>query len=347
MEIIKSNTTKINDVEFKKLGFGKTFTDHMFLCEFKDGRWNSPKIIPYADFSISPSSSIFHYGQAVFEGMKAYKDIDDNVWLFRPEENYNRLNKSLKRMTMPEIEKELFFNGIKELLTIDKEWIGRGDTTLYIRPVVFATEPTIVASPSKEYKFYILCSPGSAYYFNPLSVLIEDKYIRAAKGGVGYAKAAGNYAGSFYPTSLAIEKGFDQIVWTDSVNHKFIEEAGTMNIFFRINDRLITPKNTDTILDGVTRKSVITVAKDNGIDVEERDIEVSEVIHEFENGNLIEIFGAGTAAVIAPIISFGYKEKKYTLNSIKNPYGPLIKKKIMDIQNNLSEDNYNWRYQII
>jgi len=319
----------------------------MFLCEFKDGRWNSPKIIPYADFSISPSSSIFHYGQAVFEGMKAYKDIDDNVWLFRPEENYNRLNKSLKRMTMPEIEKELFFNGIKELLTIDKEWIGRGDTTLYIRPVVFATEPTIVASPSKEYKFYILCSPGSAYYFNPLSVLIEDKYIRAAKGGVGYAKAAGNYAGSFYPTSLAIEKGFDQIVWTDSVNHKFIEEAGTMNIFFRINDRLITPKHTDTILDGVTRKSVITVAKDIGIDVEERDIEVSEVIHEFENGNLIEIFGAGTAAVIAPIISFGYKEKKYTLNSIKNPYGPLIKKKIMDIQNNLSEDNYNWRYQII
>lgn len=347
MEIIKSNTTKINDVEFKKLGFGKTFTDHMFLCEFKDGRWNSPKIIPYADFSISPSSSIFHYGQAVFEGMKAYKDIADNVWLFRPEENYNRLNKSLKRMTMPEIEKELFFNGIKELLTIDKEWIGRGDTTLYIRPVVFATEPTIAASPSKEYKFYILCSPGSAYYFNPLSVLIEDKYIRAAKGGVGYAKAAGNYAGSFYPTSLAIEKGFDQIVWTDSVNHKFIEEAGTMNIFFRINDRLITPKNTDTILDGVTRKSVITVAKDNGIDVEERDIEVSEVIHEFENGNLIEIFGAGTAAVIAPIISFGYKEKIYTLNSIENPYGPLIKKKITDIQNNLSEDNYNWRYQII
>jgi len=347
MEIIKSNTTKINDVEFKKLGFGKTFTDHMFLCEFKDGRWNSPKIIPYADFSISPSSSIFHYGQAVFEGMKAYKDIDDNVWLFRPEENYNRLNKSLKRMTMPEIEKELFLNGIKELLTIDKEWIGRGDTTLYIRPVVFATEPTIVASPSKEYKFYILCSPGSAYYFNPLSVLIEDKYIRAAKGGVGYAKAAGNYAGSFYPTSLAIEKGFDQIVWTDSVNHKFIEEAGTMNIFFRINDRLITPKHTDTILDGVTRKSVITVAKDSGIAVEERDIEVSEVIHEFENGNLIEIFGAGTAAVIAPIISFGYKEKKYTLNSIENPYGPLIKKKITDIQNNLSEDIYNWRYQII
>ena len=204
-----------------------------------------------------------------------------------------------------------------------------------------------MASPSKEYKFYILCSPGSAYYFNPLSVLIEDKYIRAAKGGVGYAKAAGNYAGSFYPTSLAIEKGFDQIVWTDSVNHKFIEEAGTMNIFFRINDRLITPKHTDTILDGVTRKSVITVAKDIGIDVEERDIEVSEVIHEFENGNLIEIFGAGTAAVIAPIISFGYKEKKYTLNNIENPYGPLIKKKITDIQNNLSEDNYNWRYQII
>ena len=347
MEIIKSNKTKINDVEFKKLGFGKTFTDHMFLCEFKNGKWNSPKIIPYGDFSISPASSIFHYGQAVFEGMKAYKDKDNNVWLFRPDENYIRLNKSLNRMSMPEIEKDLFFNGIKELLSIDKEWIGKGDTTLYIRPVVFATEPTIVASASKEYKFFILCSPGSAYYFNPLSVLIEDKYIRAAKGGVGYAKAAGNYGGSFFPTSLALEKGFDQIVWTDSVNHKLIEEAGTMNIFFRISDKLITPKHTDTILDGVTRKSVITVAKDTGIVVEERDIEVSEIIQEFDNGNLTEIFGAGTAAVIAPIISFGYKGKKYTLKSIENLYGPIIKKKITDIQNNLSEDKYNWRYQVI
>ena len=347
MEIIKSDTTKINDVEFKKLGFGKTFTDHMFLCEFKDEKWNSPKIIPYDNISISPASGVFHYGQAVFEGMKAYKDKDNNVWLFRPEENYNRLNISLKRMCMPEIEKDLFFNGIKELLTIDREWIGRGDTTLYIRPVVFATGPTIVASPSKEYRFLILCSPGSAYYFNPLSVLIEDTYIRAAKGGVGYAKAAGNYAGSFFPTSLALKKGFDQIVWTDSENHKLVEEAGTMNIFFRINDKLITPKHTDTILDGVTRKSVITVARDIGIEVEERDIEVSEIIQEFEKENLIEVFGAGTAAVIAPIISFGYKEKKYTLNSVENQYGPIIKRKITDIQNNISEDNYNWRYQVL
>ena len=347
MEIIKSNKTKINDVEFKKLPFGKTFTDHMFLCKFKDGEWNSPKIIPYSDFSISPASSVFHYGQAVFEGMKAYKDKDNNVWLFRPEENYNRLNKSLNRMCMPEINRDHFFNGIKELLTIDKEWIGRGDTTMYVRPVVFGTEPTIVASASKEYSFFILCSPASAYYFNPLSVLIEDTYIRAAKGGVGYAKAAGNYAGSFYPTSLAIARGFDQIVWTDSVNHKLIEEAGTMNIFFRINDRLITPKQTDTILDGVTRKSVITIAKDIGIDVEERNIEVSEIIQEYENGNLKEVFGAGTAAVIAPINSFGYKEKKYDMEEIDDPFGTIIKKKISDIQNNLSEDKFNWRYQVI
>ena len=347
MEIIRSNKTKINDVEFKKLSFGKTFTDHMFLCEFKDGKWNSPKIIPYDNFSISPASSVFHYGQAIFEGMKAYKDKDNNVWLFRPEENYNRLNKSCERMCMPKIEKDLFFNGIKELLTIDKEWIGKGDTTMYIRPVVFATEATIVASPSTEYNFFILCSPASAYYFNPLSVLIEDTYIRAAKGGVGYAKAAGNYAGSFYPTSLAIEKGFDQIVWTDSVNHKLVEEAGTMNIFFRISNKLSTPKHTDTILDGVTRKSVITVAKDSGIDVEIRDIEVSEIIQEYENGNLTEVFGAGTAAVIAPINSFGYKEKKYILKDIDDPFGPIIKKKIVDIQNNLTEDKYNWRYQVI
>ncbi len=347
MEIIKSNTTKINDVKFKELHFGKTFTDHMFLCEFKDGKWNSPKIIPYGDFSISPASSVFHYGQAVFEGMKAYKDKDNNVWLFRPEENYNRLNKSLNRMSMPEIDKDLFFNGIKELLTIDKEWIGQGDTVMYVRPVVFATEPTISARSSGEYKFYILCSPSSGYYFNPLSVLIEDTYIRAAKGGVGYAKAAGNYAGSFFPTNLALKKGFDQIIWTDSVNHSLVEEAGTMNIFFRINDKLITPKLTDTLLDGVTRKSVITVAKDIGIDVEERDIEVSEIIQEYENGNLNEVFGAGTAAVITPISSFGHKDKKYTLKDIDDAFGPIIKKKIVDIQNNLCEDKYNWRYQVI
>ena len=347
MEIIRSNKTKINDVEFKKLGFGKTFTDHMFLCEFKDGKWDSPKIIPYDNFSISPASSVFHYGQAVFEGMKAYKDKDNNVWLFRPEENYNRLNKSLNRMSMPEIDKDLFFNGIKELLTIDKEWIGQGDTIMYVRPVVFATEPTISARSSEEYKFYILCSPSSGYYFNPLSVLIEDTYIRAAKGGVGYAKAAGNYAGSFFPTNLALKKGFDQIIWTDSVNHNLVEEAGTMNIFFRINDKLITPKLTDTLLDGVTRKSVITIAKDIGIDVEERDIEVSEIIQEYENGNLNEVFGAGTAAVITPISSFGHKDKKYTLKDIDDAFGPIIKKKIVDIQNNLCEDKYNWRYQVI
>ena len=347
MEIIKSSTTKINDVKFKELHFGKTFTDHMFICEFKDGKWGGPKITPYGSHSISPSASVFHYGKAIFEGMKAYKDIDGKVWLFRPEENHNRLNKSCIRMSMPTIDKDLFLQGIKELLTIDKEWIGQGDTTMYVRPVVFASEPSIVASPSKEYMFIIICSPASAYYFNPLSVLIEDTYIRAAKGGVGYAKAAGNYAGSFYPTTLAIEKGYDQIIWTDSVNHKLIEEAGTMNIFFRINDKLITPKLTDTMLDGVTRKSIITVAKDIGIKVEERDIEVSEIIQEYENGNLNEVFGAGTAAVIAPIISFGYKEKKYTIKDSDNPYGTIIKKKITDIQNNLCEDKYGWRYQVI
>ena len=347
MEIIKSNTTKINDVKFKELHFGKTFTDHMFICEFKDGKWGGPKITPYGSLSISPSASVFHYGQAIFEGMKAYKDIDGRVWLFRPEENHNRLNKSCIRMSMPTIDKDLFLQGIKELLTIDKEWIGQGDTTMYVRPVVFASEPSIVASPSKEYMFIIICSPASAYYFNPLSVLIEDTYIRAAKGGVGYAKAAGNYAGSFYPTTLAIEKGYDQIIWTDSVNHNLIEEAGTMNIFFRINDKLITPKLTDTMLDGVTRKSIITVAKDIGIKLEERDIEVSEIIQEYENGNLNEVFGAGTAAVIAPIISFGYKEKKYTIKDFDNPYGTIIKKKITDIQNNLCEDKHGWRYQVI
>ena len=346
MEIIRSNKTKINDVEFKKLSFGKTFTDHMFLCEFKDGKWNSPKIIPYDNFSISPASSVFHYGQAIFEGMKAYKDKDNNVWLFRPEENYNRLNKSCERMCMPKIEKDLFFNGIKELLTIDKEWIGKGDTTMYIRPVVFATEATIVASPSKEFSFFILCSPASAYYFNPLSVLIEDTFIRAAKGGVGYAKAAGNYAGSFYPTSLALEKGFDQIVWTDSVNHKLVEEAGTMNIFFRISNKLITPKHTDTILDGVTRKSLIQIAKDNGIDVEIKKLKVDELKNAAKNGTLKEIFGAGTAAVVSQINAFQHKGELFELDEQDNSYAEKLKSNLVGIQTNQLADHHNWRYRV-
>ena len=347
MKIHRTDITKINDVDFNSINFGEIFTDYMCECNFKNGSWDLPVIKPYKSIEIAPSASVFHYGQAVFEGMKAYKDQDNQIWLFRPKDNYERLKKSCIRMNIPVIPEKYFFEGLNNLIYLDQAWMPNiKGSSLYIRPFIFSTSAMLAASPSKEYKFLIICSPGAPYYSKPLSVYIEDKFIRAADGGAGYAKAAGNYGAAFYPTSLAIEKGFDQVVWTDSNTHQKIEEVGTMSIMFRIKNKLVTPKISETILDGVTRKSVIQISKDLGIQIEERDITVSEVISEYVEGNLKEIFGCGTAAVIAPITSFGYKDKTYKLNDINEKYGDKIKTAIVSIQQNLSEDNHGWRYKI-
>ncbi|MBT6729644.1 MAG: branched chain amino acid aminotransferase, partial [Cryomorphaceae bacterium] len=231
MEIIRSNTTKIDDVDFNSIKFGEIFTDHMFECNFKNGDWESPVIKPYGSIDMDPSSHVFHYGQAVFEGMKGYKDTKDQLWLFRPKDNYERLKKSCVRMKIPVLPSEYFFNGLEKLIFLENKWISnKPGASLYIRPFVFSSSPMLAASPSLDYKFLIICSPGASYYSKPLSVYVEDKYSRAAPGGAGYAKAAGNYGAAFYPTSLAISKGFDQIVWTDSESHQKIEEVGTMSI---------------------------------------------------------------------------------------------------------------------
>ena len=233
--------------------------------------WVNPTIKPFGNLSISPASKVFHYGQAVFEGMKAYKDDQGKIWLFRPEENFKRINKSSKRLAIPEFPKDLFFEALEKMLLLDKEWIKSGiGNSLYIRPFVIATQTEVSASPSNEYKFLILFSPAQAYYAGDVKVVIAEHYSRSADGGVGAAKAAGNYAAQFYPTNLAKEKGFQQIIWTDSKEHKYLEEAGTMNVFFRINDTLITAPTSDRILDGVTRKSLIALAKRDGIIIEER-----------------------------------------------------------------------------
>lgn len=347
MKIEKIKESRINTVDFKNLDFGGVFTDHMYSCDFIDGKWINSKITPYKPITVSPASRVFHYGQACFEGMKAFKDNNDKTWLFRPIDNYERIVKSSKRLAMPEFPKDLFFNALHNLLKIDTDWIKPGfGNSLYIRPFIFASEGSINATEAKEYKFMIICAPASSYYSGEVRVKIEKSFSRAAKGGVGYAKAAGNYAAQFYPTILAKNEGYQQIIWTDSSTHEYIEEAGTMNLFFRIGNKLITAPTSDSILDGITRKSLIQIAKDENIDVEIRPLLVSELIDAANNGSLFEIFGSGTAVVVLPILGFGYENNKYELPKKENSWANLLKNKLNNIQYNVSKDPYGWTIEV-
>ena len=347
IEIKRVEKSNISSVDFDNLPFGSVYSDHMLTCDFVNGKWQSPKIEPFAPISLMPSAKIFHYGQSIFEGMKAYKDKDENIMLFRPEENWKRLNKSAKRLVIPEIPEDIFMDGLKALLELDSNWIPTNEgSSLYIRPFMFATGNGFHASPADAYKFVVCTAPSGAYFGGKVKVLIEEKYARAANGGVGFAKAGGNYAAQFYPTQLAIEKGYNQVIWTDDNTHEYIEEAGAMNIFVRINDTLLTSPTSDRILDGVTRKSILQIAEDNGIKTEVSKISVTEVVEAAKNGNLKEMFGAGTAAVISPIAGFGYKEDDFDLPVLEKPYASQLKKLITDIKTNKTEDPYGWRVMI-
>ena len=348
MKIERAQTSKIHGIDFNNLSFGQTFTDHMFVCDYIDGAWVDPRIIPYQPIQMDPSSSVLHYGQAVFEGMKAYKDDNDRVWLFRPEDNHARINKSAVRLAMPEFPKDLFMNGMNELISMDSDWIKPGvGNSLYVRPFIFANQAGVSASASNRYSFMIICAPVGTYYSGEINVLVSEKFSRAASGGVGYAKAAGNYAAAFYPTQLAQKEGYQQIIWTDASTHEYLEESGTMNVFFHIDDTLITAPTTDTILDGITRKSVIQIAKDAGISVEVRPVKVTEVIEAHKAGRLKEIFGAGTAVVVSPISGIGFQGQKYVLPTIENSYAAMLKEKIVNIQYNKGEDPYQWRKEVV
>ena len=347
IKVSKAKKSKIKDVDFENFSFGSVFTDHMFECDYVNGKWKNPVIRPYEKISIEPSASVFHYGQAIFEGMKAFKDDNNNVFLFRPNENFERINKSAIRMSIPQIERNLFFSAIEQLVNLDKDWIKKGEgKSLYIRPFIIATDYAIQAVASNNYKFMIICAPATLYYTKKLSVLIADKYSRAASGGFGYAKAAGNYAGQFYPTNLAKKSGFDQVIWTDSNEHKYIEEAGTMNIFFRIDNELYTAPITDTILDGVTRKSIIEIAKNNGIAVNIKKISVQEIISASNEKRLKEIFGTGTAAIVSQVSGFKYKDEYFEVKEQNDSYAELLKTKLLNIQTNQSKDPLGWRYKI-
>jgi branched-chain amino acid aminotransferase len=347
IDIVKAPASKIDTVDFNNLTFGSVFTDHMFVCDFREGKWHKPLIKPYEPFLLDPSAKVFHYGQAIFEGMKAYKDEAGDVWLFRPDQNHDRMNKSAVRMAMPEIPEDIFMSGLHQLIDLERDWVKFGlGNTLYIRPFMIAIGSGVVAAPSTQFRFMIILSPAKAYYSGEVKVLIAEHYSRAANGGIGAAKAAGNYSAQFYPTKLANEKGFQQIIWTDDATHTKLEEAGTMNVFFRINDTLVTAPVSERILDGVTRKSLIALAKREGIAVEERSVLVSELVEGMKDGSLKEIFGAGTAAVVNPIVGFSYQDVYYELPKLENPMSLELKTKLTYIQYKLAEDTFGWTVKI-
>lgn len=347
IDIVKVATSKIDSIDFENIAFGNIFTDHMLICDFADGAWQKPKITPYEPFLLDPSAKVFHYGQAIFEGMKAFKDENEEVWLFRPDQNFERFNKSAVRMAMPEVPEEVFMGGLQQLIDLERNWVKKGKgNTLYIRPFMIATGTGVIAAPSNHYRFMIILSPAKSYYSGEVKVIIAEHFSRAANGGIGAAKAAGNYSAQFYPTKLANDKGFQQIIWTDDATHTMLEEAGTMNVFFRINDTLVTAPVSERILDGITRKSLIAIAKKEGIEVEERPVFVSEIVDAAKNGTLKEIFGAGTAAVVNPIVGFSFDDIYHELPKIENSIALQLKDKLNNIQYKLAEDTFGWTVKV-
>lgn len=347
LEKVTENETK-SKPDQNALGFGKHFTDHMLVMSYTEGKgWHDLAIQPYRNFSLDPAAMVLHYGQAIFEGMKAYRGKDGGIYLFRPSDNIKRMNISAARLCMPQLPVDEVLAAVKELLRIDQDWIPTSKgASLYIRPTMIATEAALGVRPAKQYLFFVILSPVGAYYpegFNPVKIYVTDKYVRAVPGGVGQIKAAGNYAASIMAAVEAQQAGFTQVLWLDAVERRYIEEVGTMNIFFVIGDEVITPPLGGSILPGVTRDSVIQMAKSWGLAVVERRISIDEVLAAQENGTLKEIFGTGTAAVISPVGSLHYKGKDCVINNGKT--GTLSQKlfdEILAIQYGSKEDPYGW-----
>ena len=340
-------TTKIDTTDFKNLVFGKTFTDHMTISRYSDKKWEEPKLMPYGPIELAPSISALHYGQAVFEGMKAFANAKGEVSVFRPSDHSKRLNRSLARLAMPEIPEELFLKALNSLLKTDAEWIRRAGQ-VYLRPFVFATEAFLGVKVSEEYLFMILACPiGGAYYSKPLNLKVETEYSRSAPGGVGFAKAAGNYAASMHPTRKAQQEGFDQLIWTDAATHSYIEESGTMNIMCVINGTLVTPSLSETILSGLTRDSLLTIARDLGIKVEERKISVTELVEGLEKGTVSEVFGAGTAVTVARCATVTYQGKKYEVpDAGENAVAQKLHRELDAIKRGEKPDRFGWMQKI-
>lgn len=343
IEINKTQNSSLTNFDFNNIIFGRQFSDHMFQIDYEDGVWKNAKILPYQKLEISPATSAIHYGQSIFEGMKAYKKEDD-VYLFRPNDNAYRLNKSAERMCMPELPQEMFMEGLRTLIDLDRGWVPDVDgASLYIRPFMFATDEYIGVKPSENYRFMIFTCPVGAYYSGAVKVKIETHYSRSIIGGTGFAKAAGNYAAALYPAKLAQEEGFHQLIWTDASEHKYIEESGTMNVVFQIGDTLISPPASETILAGITKDSVLNIARSWGLKVEERPIPVAEVIEAAKNGTLKEAFGAGTAATIANISTIHFEGVDYELPAVEErEFSTKIYKFLDDLKRGKVEDTFGY-----
>ncbi|WKZ60210.1 MAG: branched-chain amino acid aminotransferase [Cyclobacteriaceae bacterium] len=343
--IAQSNLSK---VDFKNLEFGKYISDHMLLAEYKNGQWQTPRVVPFGELKMDPGILALHYGQAVFEGMKAYRMTDGNISVFRAYKHHQRLNRSLDRMCMPAVPEEIFINGLHTLLDTDQAWIPNDEgSSLYIRPLVFASESRLGVKISDQYKLVIMTSPVGPYYSKPLRVKVEETYVRAAEGGVGFAKCAGNYGASFYPTKMAREQGYDQVLWTDARDHQYIDEAGTMNVMFVLNNKLVTPKLTTAILDGITRDSILTLAKELNMEAEERKVSLDDLIDGFKNGTLTEAFGAGTAAVVSNIEVINIHGTDYQLPKAgPESFQQRVKQKLYSIRHGNEPDTHQWNYVI-
>ena len=345
IKIAKVKESRLPSVDFNNLSFGKYFSDHMLVADYVDGQWKSCEVVPYGDLSVNPAMSVLHYGQAIFEGIKAYKFQDGTVSIFRPDKNLERFNKSAARLEMPEVPEEVFLGGLKTLLDLDRDWVPSADgTSLYIRPFMFATEIALGVHPSISYKFMIITCPVGSYYNKPLKLKVETHFTRAAEGGVGFSKNAGNYALSLHPTALANKEGFDQLMWTDAQEHKYIEEAGTANLIFRKGDTIITPHG-DRILHGVTRRTIVENAEHSGHKVEQRKVSVAELVEGIESGAVTEAFAAGTAATITPISAIGFEGKIYELPPVENH--EFSKKTLLflnDLRYGRVADEFGWNF---
>jgi branched-chain amino acid aminotransferase len=344
--ITKTETSKLEGTDLTTLPFGKVFSDHMFLAYYENGEWTNLQVLPFGPIAMSPAISALHYGQAIFEGMKAYRQADGKISVFRADKNFERFNKSADRMAMPAIPEEIFMQGIAALIDIDEKWVPTQDGySLYIRPVMFATDPYLGVRASDQYIFALLTTPTGPYYTKALKVKIETEYTRADEGGVGYAKTAGNYGRSLYPFAEALKEGFDQLIWTDAVSHEYIEEAGTANLIFVIDGKLVTPSIRSTVLDGVTRDTIIQLAKQAGIEVEERRVSVKEILEGIENGTVTEAFAAGTAATVTPIGEISYQGVSYHLpESTSDNVSNGIAKTLNDIRYGHVSDDMGWNW---
>jgi branched-chain amino acid aminotransferase len=352
ISITKTASPKAKPVPGEPLPFGKYFTDHMFIMDYVEGKgWINPRIEPYAPFLIEPSAMVFHYGQAVFEGLKAYRCSDGSVNLFRPLLNYERINLSDERLVIPHLDPDFCVEATKQLVELDKDWIPSGDgESLYIRPFVIATDPYLGVRASDTYRFMIILSPSGAYYpqgINPIKIYVEDKYVRAVRGGTGFTKCAGNYASSLIAQEIAHKNGYVQVLWLDGIEQKYIEEVGSMNILFVIDGKLVTPELNGSILPGITRRSCIELAKSLGMEVEERRISIAEIIEYGKNGRLSEAFGSGTAAIISPVGELKYEGHIITINNYKiGPVAQLFYDTITGIQKGIKKDTLGWTTKI-